>query len=101
MNCPKCGCPDSEVVDSRKHPSYTNRRRDCCKCGFRFLTVEIAELNEMNFSRIETIMKRNSKPRQYQRIVGLMYLKCFHRSRYYRNKNERIELNEDGSSTAE
>ena len=45
MRCPKCGCDDSKVVDSR--PSESNdsirRRRECTKCGFRFTTYERRE----------------------------------------------------------
>ena len=45
MRCPKCGCEESKVVDSR--PSENNdairRRRECTKCGFRFTTYERCE----------------------------------------------------------
>lgn len=45
MRCPKCGCEESKVVDSR--PSESNdairRRRECTKCGFRFTTYERCE----------------------------------------------------------
>ena len=45
MRCPKCGCIDSKVVDSR--PSESNdtirRRRECKECGFRFTTYERRE----------------------------------------------------------
>lgn len=45
MRCPKCGCDESKVVDSR--PSEGNdairRRRECTKCGFRFTTYERCE----------------------------------------------------------
>ncbi|MGI6229563.1 MAG: transcriptional regulator NrdR [Tractidigestivibacter sp.] len=45
MRCPKCGCEESKVVDSR--PSENNdairRRRECVKCGFRFTTYERRE----------------------------------------------------------
>ena len=45
MRCPKCGCEESKVVDSR--PSESNdsirRRRECAKCGFRFTTYERRE----------------------------------------------------------
>lgn len=45
MRCPKCGCEDSKVVDSR--PAENNdsirRRRECDKCGFRFTTYERRE----------------------------------------------------------
>lgn len=45
MRCPKCGCEESKVVDSR--PSEGNdairRRRECSRCGFRFTTYERRE----------------------------------------------------------
>lgn len=45
MRCPRCGCEDSKVVDSR--PSENNdairRRRECVGCGFRFTTYERCE----------------------------------------------------------
>lgn len=45
MRCPKCGCEESKVVDSR--PSEGNdairRRRECVHCGFRFTTYERRE----------------------------------------------------------
>lgn len=45
MRCPKCGCEESKVVDSR--PSEGNdairRRRECVKCGYRFTTYERRE----------------------------------------------------------
>ena len=45
MRCPKCGCEESKVVDSR--PSESNdairRRRECIRCGFRFTTYERCE----------------------------------------------------------
>lgn len=45
MRCPKCGCDESKVIDSR--PSENNdairRRRECVNCGFRFTTYERRE----------------------------------------------------------
>lgn len=45
MRCPRCGCEESKVVDSR--PSESNdairRRRECTGCGFRFTTYERCE----------------------------------------------------------
>lgn len=45
MRCPKCGCSESKVVDSR--PSENNdairRRRECVNCGTRFTTYERRE----------------------------------------------------------
>lgn len=45
MRCPRCGCEESKVIDSR--PSENNdairRRRECCACKFRFTTYERCE----------------------------------------------------------
>ncbi|MDI9589610.1 MAG: transcriptional regulator NrdR [Acidobacteriota bacterium] len=45
MRCPKCGCEESRVVDSR--PSENNdairRRRECIRCACRFTTYERRE----------------------------------------------------------
>ena len=45
MRCPKCGCEESKVVDSRPAESNDSirRRRECILCGFRFTTYERRE----------------------------------------------------------
>ena len=45
MRCPKCGCEESKVVDSRPAESNDSirRRRECAQCGFRFTTYERRE----------------------------------------------------------
>ena len=45
MRCPKCGCEESKVVDSRSSESNDaiRRRRECVKCGCRFTTYERRE----------------------------------------------------------
>ena len=42
MRCPKCGCEDDKVIDSRssREGSTIRRRRECSKCGHRFTTYE-------------------------------------------------------------
>jgi transcriptional repressor NrdR len=42
MRCPKCGCLEDKVVDSRasKEGSTIRRRRECLKCAHRFTTYE-------------------------------------------------------------
>ncbi|MBR3313327.1 MAG: transcriptional repressor NrdR [Atopobiaceae bacterium] len=45
MRCPRCGCEESKVIDSR--PSENNeairRRRECVRCSTRFTTYERRE----------------------------------------------------------
>lgn len=45
MRCPKCGCIESKVVDSRRPDAQDviRRRRECVECGFRFTTYERRE----------------------------------------------------------
>jgi len=45
MRCPKCGCEESKVVDSRPSENHEaiRRRRECMRCGTRFTTYERRE----------------------------------------------------------
>ncbi|MBR3226158.1 MAG: transcriptional repressor NrdR [Atopobiaceae bacterium] len=45
MRCPKCGCEESKVVDSRPSENHEaiRRRRECVRCGMRFTTYERRE----------------------------------------------------------
>lgn len=45
MKCPKCGTPDTRVVDSRtiQDEKVIRRRRACDACGFRCTTFERVE----------------------------------------------------------
>lgn len=45
MRCPKCGCEESKVIDSRPSESADaiRRRRECVRCGYRFTTYERRE----------------------------------------------------------
>ena len=45
MQCPKCGHPESKVIDSRPTPAGNSirRRRECLGCGRRFTTYETIE----------------------------------------------------------
>src|SRR5262249_24223776 len=45
MRCPKCGCQDDKVIDSRasREGATIRRRRECVSCGHRFTTYEEIE----------------------------------------------------------
>jgi transcriptional repressor NrdR len=45
MRCPKCGCLDDKVIDSRaaREGATIRRRRECLGCAFRFTTYEEVE----------------------------------------------------------
>lgn len=45
MRCPKCGCQDDKVIDSRasREGATIRRRRQCIACGYRYTTYEEIE----------------------------------------------------------
>jgi transcriptional repressor NrdR len=45
MRCPKCGCQDDKVIDSRasREGATIRRRRECIACTHRFTTYEEIE----------------------------------------------------------
>ena len=45
MRCPKCGCEESKVIDSRPSENHEaiRRRRECVRCSTRFTTYERRE----------------------------------------------------------
>jgi transcriptional repressor NrdR len=45
MRCPKCGCQDDKVIDSRasREGATIRRRRECSQCQHRFTTYEEVE----------------------------------------------------------
>ena len=45
MRCPKCGCQDDKVIDSRasREGATIRRRRECVACAYRFTTYEEVE----------------------------------------------------------
>lgn len=63
MRCPKCGCEESKVVDSR--PSESNdairRRRECTGCGFRYTTYERCEETPL------MVIKRDGRKETFER----------------------------------
>lgn len=49
MRCPKCGCSDDKVIDSRsvKEGYGIRRRRECINCAYRFTTLESVSPEEL------------------------------------------------------
>jgi transcriptional repressor NrdR len=45
MRCPKCGCQDDKVIDSRasREGATIRRRRQCIGCNYRYTTYEEIE----------------------------------------------------------
>lgn len=63
MRCPKCGCLDDKVIDSRavKDGAGVRRRRECLKCTCRYTTIEGIIPEELK------VVKRNSVREDYDR----------------------------------
>ncbi|MDD4818090.1 MAG: transcriptional regulator NrdR [Victivallaceae bacterium] len=63
MRCPKCGCQDDKVIDSRavKDGSGVRRRRECTACQHRFTTYEGIIQSELR------VVKRNGIPEDFDR----------------------------------
>ncbi len=71
MNCPFCGCPKSQVVDSRPSDEglTIRRRRECVSCGKRFTTFEVLETTPL------VVVKKDNSRQPFDRdklLRGLM-----------------------------
>jgi transcriptional repressor NrdR len=63
MRCPKCGCQDDKVIDSRasREGSAIRRRRECLECGHRFTTYEEIEQQRL------MVVKRDGRREEFSR----------------------------------
>jgi transcriptional repressor NrdR len=63
MRCPKCGCQDDRVVDSRgsREGATIRRRRECTACGHRFTTYEELEHEGL------MVLKRDDRREQFSK----------------------------------
>ena len=61
MLCPKCGCDNDKVIDSRsiRGGAGVRRRRECTRCQYRFTTVEEIIPEELK------VIKRNGVREDY------------------------------------
>ena len=87
MICPKCGKDDQQkVLDTRKRNcDYILRRRECV-CGYRFSTVEIAELNERSIKSVERIMRKSFNKRAFAKIIDETYRRIFDKYQWSKEK---------------
>ncbi|HWY75256.1 MAG TPA: transcriptional regulator NrdR [Verrucomicrobiae bacterium] len=71
MRCPKCGCQDDKVIDSRasREGATIRRRRECLKCANRFTTYEEIEREEL------MVVKRDGRREEFSREKLLSGLK--------------------------
>jgi transcriptional repressor NrdR len=63
MRCPKCGCQDDKVIDSRasREGATIRRRRQCVSCGYRFTTYEEIEREGL------AVLKRDGRREEFSR----------------------------------
>ena len=63
MRCPKCGCQDDKVIDSRasREGATIRRRRECIACGFRFTTYEEVERSGL------LVLKRDGRREEFSK----------------------------------
>jgi transcriptional repressor NrdR len=63
MRCPKCGCQDDKVIDSRgsREGSTIRRRRECLACHYRFTTYEEIEHEGL------MVVKRDGRREQFSK----------------------------------
>lgn len=71
MRCPKCGCQDDKVIDSRasREGATIRRRRECVGCGYRFTTYEEIERGGL------VVVKRDGRREDFSREKLLSGLK--------------------------
>ena len=63
MRCPKCGCQDDKVIDSRasREGATIRRRRECTACGHRYTTYEAIERPKL------MVLKRDGRTEEFLR----------------------------------
>jgi transcriptional repressor NrdR len=63
MRCPKCGCQDDKVIDSRasREGATIRRRRQCIACGYRYTTYEEIERGGL------VVVKRDGRREDFSR----------------------------------
>jgi len=63
MRCPKCGCMEDRVIDSRiaRDGNAIRRRRECLRCHHRFTTYETIERHPL------LVIKRDGRREPFQR----------------------------------
>ena len=63
MRCPKCGCQEDKVIDSRasREGATIRRRRECLGCDHRFTTYEEVEHEGL------MVLKRDGRREEFSR----------------------------------
>jgi transcriptional repressor NrdR len=71
MRCPKCGCQDDKVIDSRasREGATIRRRRECLGCSHRYTTYEEIEHEGL------MVLKRDGRREEFSKEKLLAGLK--------------------------
>jgi transcriptional repressor NrdR len=74
MRCPKCGCQEDKVIDSRasREGATIRRRRECTGCSQRFTTYEEVEHEGL------MVLKRDGRREEFSRekLLGGLKKAC-------------------------
>src|ERR1035437_367859 len=90
MRCPKCGCLDDKVIDSRgsREGATIRRRRECTSCAHRFTTYEEVEREGL------MVLKRDGRREEFSREKLLSGIKKACQKRPVRERAvEQVDLN--------
>ena len=75
MRCPKCGCQDDKVIDSRsvRDGSGVRRRRECTQCAHRFTTYEGIIHSELRVLKRNGVLEDFDRDKIFQGILNACY----------------------------
>ena len=68
MNCPKCGCGYSNVIETKPAGNAKRRRRVCSQCGLRYTSYEM-----LDFDYQKLMEERKKKKKAIQILEGLNF----------------------------
>ena len=71
MRCPKCGCIEDKVIDSRssKEGAIIRRRRECDECQGRFTTYEQIEHQRLMVAKRDGRREEFSREKRFSGIA--------------------------------
>lgn len=79
-DCPKCGCPDSELLSRVQHFGATHQRRMCRHCGRTWIVPEAAAAPRVERAVIYSLIRcprcQSSATRIYCTRRPVRYHKC-------------------------
>lgn len=77
MRCPKCGCQNDKVIDSRafQDGAGVRRRRECLDCGWRFSTIEGIVPEELKVVKRDNT-REDYDPEKVRRGISNACYKC-------------------------